>query len=141
MFVITSYSIHYTKLYENAIYKVCVQDILATIQSIRIFCTTVILGVITSYSIHYTKLYDYAMSLAPITWVVISEIFPNNIRGAAVAVSTTALWAASFGLTYTFPVLNKFLSASGTFWLYSIICAFGFLFVLRKMPETSYNFV
>lgn len=79
----------------------------------------------------------YAMSLAPITWVVISEIFPNNIRGAAVAVSTTALWAASFGLTYTFPVLNKLLNASGTFWLYSIICVLGFLFVLRKMPETK----
>ena len=48
----------------------------------------------------------YAMTLAPITWVVLSEIFPNRIRGAAMAVATTALWSACFLLTYTFPVLK-----------------------------------
>ena len=79
----------------------------------------------------------YAMSLAPITWVIISEIFPNQVRGAAVAVSTTALWAACFLLTYTFPILNKTLNASGTFWLYALICAAGFLFVLKRLPETK----
>jgi sugar porter (SP) family MFS transporter len=79
----------------------------------------------------------YAMSLAPITWVIISEIFPNRVRGAAVAISTTALWAACFLLTYTFPILNKTLNASGTFWLYAFICALGFLFVLKRLPETK----
>jgi sugar porter (SP) family MFS transporter len=46
----------------------------------------------------------YALTLAPVTWVVLSEIFPNRIRGRAMAIATTSLWAASFGLTYTFPL-------------------------------------
>ena len=79
----------------------------------------------------------YAMTLAPITWVVLSEIFPNRVRGAAMALATTALWIASFGLTYTFPLLNKLLNASGTFWLYAFICLSGFLFILKKLPETK----
>ncbi len=79
----------------------------------------------------------YAMTLAPITWVVLSEIFPNKIRGAAMALSTTALWSACFILTYTFPILNKMLNASGTFWLYAFICLSGFLFILKKLPETK----
>jgi sugar porter (SP) family MFS transporter len=54
----------------------------------------------------------YAMSLAPVTWVVISEIFPNRIRGAAMAVAVTALWIACFILTYTFPLLNARLTPS-----------------------------
>ena len=79
----------------------------------------------------------YAMTLAPITWVVLSEIFPNNIRGTAMAIATTWLWIACFVLTYTFPLLNKALMASGTFWLYGFICLTGFLFILRKLPETK----
>lgn len=57
----------------------------------------------------------YAMSLAPVVWVVLSEIFPVRIRGAAMAVSTFFLWTAFFLLTYTFPGLNEGLRASGTF--------------------------
>lgn len=79
----------------------------------------------------------YAMSLAPITWVILSEIFPNSVRGAAMAVATSALWIACFALTYTFPILNNWLKASGTFWLYAFICLSGFLFVLGKLPETK----
>jgi sugar porter (SP) family MFS transporter len=79
----------------------------------------------------------YSMSLAPVTWVVISEIFPNRIRGAAMSVAVTALWAACFILTYTFPLLNKKLGASGTFWLYAVICLFGFIFIFVKLPETK----
>ena len=79
----------------------------------------------------------YAMSLAPITWVVLSEIFPNRIRGAAMAVATFSLWLASFILTYTFPMLNNAFGASGTFWLYGLICVFGFLFIYKRLPETK----
>ena len=78
----------------------------------------------------------YAMSLAPITWVLISEIFPNRIRGTAISVSVSALWIACFILTYTFPILNRALGSAGTFWLYSSICFAGFLLVLQRVPET-----
>lgn len=79
----------------------------------------------------------YAMTLAPTTWVVLSEIFPNKVRGTAMAIATTSLWSASFVLTYTFPKLNDLLNASGTFWLYAFICLGGFLFILKKLPETK----
>jgi len=79
----------------------------------------------------------YAMSLAPVTWVVISEIFPNRIRGAAMSVAVCALWIACFILTYTFPLLNTNLGAAGTFWLYAVICVAGFIFIFMKLPETK----
>lgn len=79
----------------------------------------------------------YAMSLAPVTWVVISEIFPNRIRGAAMSIAVAALWIACFILTYTFPLLNARLGAAGTFWLYGAICIAGFFFIRAKLPETT----
>jgi SP family sugar porter-like MFS transporter len=79
----------------------------------------------------------YAMSLAPATWVVISEIFPNRIRSSAVSVSVTALWTACFVLTYTFPLLNKALGAAGTFWIYAAICLAGLVFLYFRLPETK----
>src|SRR6266496_4423375 len=79
----------------------------------------------------------YAMSLAPVTWVVISEIFPNRIRGAAMSVAVTALWIASFILTYTFPIFNHSLGAAKTFWIYAAICVAGFLFIKARLPETK----
>jgi SP family sugar porter-like MFS transporter len=83
-----------------------------------------------------TAIACYAMSLAPVTWVVLSEIFPNRIRGIAMSVATFALWAACFILTYTFPILNNLLKVSGTFWLYGLICILGFWFILKRLPET-----
>jgi SP family sugar porter-like MFS transporter len=79
----------------------------------------------------------YAMTLAPVVWVVLSEIFPTRIRGAAMAVATFLLWVASFLLTYTFPLLNEALGASGTFWIYGGICLAGFLFIRSYLPETK----
>jgi SP family sugar porter-like MFS transporter len=84
-----------------------------------------------------TAIACYAMTLAPVTWVLLSEIFPNRIRGFAMSVGTFALWAACFVLTYSFPLLNKMLKASGTFWLYGFICVLGFWFILKKLPETK----
>lgn len=79
----------------------------------------------------------YAMTLATTMWVIISEIFPNRVRGVAMSVCTFALWAACFILTYTFPMLNTSLGAAGTFWLYGLICLAGGLFVWRNLPETK----
>jgi SP family arabinose:H+ symporter-like MFS transporter len=71
-----------------------------------------------------------------VTWVVISEIFPNRIRGAAMSVAVSSLWIACFILTYTFPLLNAKLGAAGTFWLYAAICLAGFVFIKLRLPET-----
>jgi sugar porter (SP) family MFS transporter len=79
----------------------------------------------------------YAMTLAPITWVVLSELFPNQVRGTAMAISTMSLWAACFALTYSFPWLNGRFGTANVFWLYALICAAGFVYILRMLPETK----
>jgi SP family arabinose:H+ symporter-like MFS transporter len=79
----------------------------------------------------------YGMSLAPVTWVVISEIFPNRIRGAAMSVAVLALWTACTVLTFTFPILKERLGLHSTFWLYGVICVIGFFYIYMKLPETK----
>jgi len=79
----------------------------------------------------------YALSLAPVTWVLLSEIFPNRIRGAAMSVSTFSLWSACFILTFTFPHLNKGLGPAGTFWIYAGISVLGFIFIRTRLRETK----
>jgi sugar porter (SP) family MFS transporter len=83
-----------------------------------------------------TAIACYAMTLAPITWVLITEIFPNRYRGTAVSISVATLWIASFGLTYTFPALQSAIGSSGTFLVYAGICFAGALLVLLAVPET-----
>jgi len=89
------------------------------------------------------KTADWGWGLSPHCWercvfaVVISEIFPNRIRGAAMSVAVRSLWIACFILTCTFPILNKNLGPAGTFWLYAAICVAGFFFILAKLPETK----
>ena len=80
---------------------------------------------------------SFAMSMGPVMWVLFSEIFPNRIRGAAMAVAVSSLWIACFLLTYTFPILNARLGSAGTFWLYAVICVAGFIFIKFKLPETK----
>lgn len=78
----------------------------------------------------------YATSLAPVTWVLISEIFPNKIRIAATTVAVLCLWAAYFILTFTFPILYSRLHDK-TFYIYAGICLIGLLFIWLKVKETK----
>jgi sugar porter (SP) family MFS transporter len=78
----------------------------------------------------------YAMSLAPVTWVLISEIFPNKIRSAATSIAVLSLWAAYFVLVFTFPILFERLKDS-TFYIYAVICVLGFIFIWRNVQETK----
>jgi len=79
----------------------------------------------------------YSMSLAPVVWVLISEIFPNRIRGTAMSIAVGFLWIACFLLTYTFPIFKTLLGVSVTFWIYAGICVAGFLVILFRLPETK----
>jgi SP family sugar porter-like MFS transporter len=79
----------------------------------------------------------FAFGLGPTVWVVLSEIFPNKIRGAAMSVATFSLWVACYLLTLTFPVFVELFNASNTFWLYAVICIIGFLVILKYLPETK----
>lgn len=79
----------------------------------------------------------YATSLAPVTWVLISEIFPNKIRGKASSVAIVSLWIAYFILVFTFPILAEKIGTYGPFYLYAVICFAGFLFVKSRVKETK----
>lgn len=79
----------------------------------------------------------YCYSLAPITWVILSEIFPNRIRGGAMSVSVVALWMGNFVVSQTFPLMYQKLGLAQCFWVYAIICFAGFLFILMRLPETK----
>ena len=79
----------------------------------------------------------YAMTLGPITWVLLSEIFPAHIRGVAMATCTFALWVGCCTLTYTFPIMNASLGSYGSFWIYSVICLCAFIYLLKCCPETK----
>ena len=79
----------------------------------------------------------YAMTLGPVTWTLLAEIFPNRIRGVAMATCTFALWVGCCTLTFSFPSMNAALGSSGSFWIYSAICFSAFLFLFRRCPETK----
>jgi len=79
----------------------------------------------------------YAMTLGPVTWTLLAEIFPNRIRGIAMATCTFALWVGCCTLTFSFPSMNAALGSSGSFWIYSGICICAFLFLFRNCPETK----
>jgi MFS family permease len=78
----------------------------------------------------------YSFTLAPVVWVILSEIFPNRIRGAAMSLSAVVLWIGNFSLTFTFPAIKENLGWSLNFWLYALICIGGFIVIHRQLPET-----
>lgn len=78
----------------------------------------------------------YAMSLAPVTWVLISEIFPNKVRGTATSVAVISLWIAYFVLVFTFPILFEKLQYR-SFYIYAAICVAGFVFLWFNVKETK----
>ncbi|MGB7734777.1 MAG: sugar porter family MFS transporter [Thermoguttaceae bacterium] len=84
----------------------------------------------------------YLVSLAPLTWLIMSEIFPNRLRGKAMGVASVCVWTASFAAAFCFPPLAEYFKIHlGTpamaFWIYAIISAAAFLFALIVVPETK----
>ena len=84
-----------------------------------------------------TAISVYAMTLGPVTWTLLAEIFPHRIRGIAMATCTFALWVGCCTLTFSFPSMNAALGSSGTFWIYSGICICAFIFLWHRCPETK----
>ncbi len=94
-----------------------------------------IIGISTLvFIIIYTA--SFMMSWGPITWVLISELFPNKIRGKAVAVAVAAQWAANYFISSTYPAMMEF-SSGGTYWFYGIMSIISFFFVWKMVPETK----
>lgn len=79
----------------------------------------------------------FAASYGPVTWVVISEIFPIKLRGVAMSVATFALWIAVYLVTQMFPILLESAGAAATFWIFGGMSLLGFFFVWTQVPETK----
>lgn len=79
----------------------------------------------------------FACTLGPVTWVYLSEVFPNRIRAMAMSAATLALWLADFGVAYAFPVMNAHLGIALTLLSYAICCALAFAYVGARVPETK----
>ncbi len=85
----------------------------------------------------------FAMSLGPVVWIIIAEIFPTRIRGRAMAIATLLLWGANYVVSQTFPIFNEHPALVATFhhafpfWLYAAFCAVTVVFVWRVVPETK----
>jgi SP family xylose:H+ symportor-like MFS transporter len=85
----------------------------------------------------------FALSVGPVTWVILAEIYPTQIRGRAMALATVCLWLADFVVTQTFPMMdnNKWLldtfHKAFPFWIYAVFCAVSVVFVWRFVPETK----
>jgi len=79
----------------------------------------------------------FGCTLGAVTWVCLSELFPNQIRSIAISISTLALWLADFLVSYTFPVLQEKLGIEGTLFCYAGCCALALLFYATCIPETK----
>lgn len=79
----------------------------------------------------------YAATLGPVTWVVLSEIFPNRIRGKAMSLATLSLWIANFFIIGSFPIMKLYFGLPITFGIYAALCFIYFLFVYIRIPETK----
>lgn len=86
----------------------------------------------------FTLLYvaTFGCTLGAVTWVYLSEIFPNAIRAAALSVATLTLWLADFVITYTFPVMTQHLGTACTLLVYAGCCLLCFVFVYSRVKET-----
>lgn len=87
----------------------------------------------------FTVLYvgAFGCTLGAVTWVYLSEIFPNKIRGMALATATLVLWLADFVVTYTFPLLTQGTGTAVTMLVYAAFCAASFIFIWLQVPETK----
>ncbi len=79
---------------------------------------------------------SFMMSWGPIVWVVLSEIFPNRIRGAAMAIAVAVQWLANFTITSFYPYMME-VSGAMTYGFYGLMCVLSGLFVWKFLPETK----
>jgi len=79
----------------------------------------------------------YAFTWAPLTWVIVGEIFPLAVRGKAAGLASSFNWIGSFVVGLLFPIMTAALPQEAVFAIFGIICIFGVIFVKTRVPETK----
>jgi len=79
----------------------------------------------------------FNMSWGPVMWVMLGEMFPNQIRGSGLAVAGAAQWSSNFAITMTFPILLGSIGLAGAYGLYTIAAVISVFFVLKYVHETK----
>lgn len=79
----------------------------------------------------------YAFTWAPLTWVIVGEMFPLAVRGKAAGLASSFNWIGSFVVGLLFPIMTASLSQEAVFAIFGVICIFGVLFVKFFVPETK----
>lgn len=80
---------------------------------------------------------SFAASIGPLPWVMMAEIFPQNVRGIGMSVATLTNWGFNFLVVFSFPLMVSTIGLGGVFAIYALVCAAGILFTLRAVPETN----
>ena len=98
---------------------------------------------ISAFTLILLYIAGFAMSWGPVTWVLLSEIFPNKIRGRAMAIAVAFQWIANLAISWTFPIMNNSTALNEKFnhgfayWIYGLMGILAALFVYRFVPETK----
>ncbi len=79
----------------------------------------------------------FALSLGPVVWVLLAEMFPNRARSAGMSIAVAAQWISNFAVTSVFPVLIVYLNGALAFWIFGLMCVATIIFVLWLVPETK----
>jgi MFS family permease len=80
---------------------------------------------------------SFAISLGPIFWLIIAEIYPLKVRGRAMSLATLSNWLFNMVVASTFLTLTEKLGKAGTFWFYAVVCVIGIIFCYLYVPETK----
>jgi sugar porter (SP) family MFS transporter len=98
--------------------------------------TTSFLGTLTVISL-MIYIAAFAIGMGPVFWLLISEIYPLNVRGTAMSLATVANWAANFLIAVTFLSFVNVLTEGGTFLMYAVVGVLAWIFAFRLVPETK----
>jgi MFS family permease len=93
-------------------------------------------GIVTLVSL-VVFIISFAFSLGPVVWTVINEIFPQQVRGRAVAIATAVNWGSAFVVSQFFLSLINAVGESIAFWIFAFFCGAGWFWVFARVPETK----
>lgn len=94
------------------------------------------LGIVTSMFI-ILYLFMFNISMGPVVWVILGELFPNKVRGRAMAIATFFMWVANWLISQLFPIILANFGAAVVFAIFGVMCIVSFFYTMTSVPETK----